>query len=275
MDERQSDWHAAAELGGSVWDRYERDLVPAIFGTWVNDLVELAHLQGGERVLDVACGTGVVARGVRQALGDAGIVAGSDINRDMLEVARAAAGPLAIEWRQADACALPFADSDFDVVMCQQGLQFVPDRAVALGEMFRVLTTGGRAVVAVWSPIERSPGFGALADAIERSIGAEAAGGLRRGPFGYGSSEKLEGELAAAGFRDVRVQTRQKAVRFPSSDEFVLRYAMGSPLAPAFSSASDEVRMQVITEVSTALEEFTSAGELTFPIASHLGVGLR
>ncbi|HEV8526952.1 MAG TPA: methyltransferase domain-containing protein, partial [Actinomycetes bacterium] len=226
--------HAAADLGSSVWDLYQRYLVPAIFGPWAEDILKLAKLGGGERVLDVACGTGVVARGAREALGSGADVVGCDINPDTLRVARSASAGLAIEWRQADACSLPFPDSDFDVVLCQQGLQFFPDRAAALSEMRRVLRDGGRVVLAVWSSIERSPGFRALADAIERHMSAEAANRYRHGPFGYGRMVSLERELTAVGFVSVSVDERNKTVRFPSAQEFVRRY-VGSPLPSASS----------------------------------------
>jgi SAM-dependent methyltransferase len=123
---------------------------------------------------------------------------------------------LAIEWRTTDACALPFGDREFDLVFCQQGLQFVPDRVAALSEICRVLGTGGRAVLAVWSSIEDSPGFDVLANAIGSHIGADAAAGLRRGPFGDDPRDDLEPSLVDAGFSEVRVQEREKLVRFPS-----------------------------------------------------------
>jgi SAM-dependent methyltransferase len=179
------DWHTGSELGASAPDLYERYLVPVLFGPWADDLVALADLRGRERVLDLACGTGVVARRARAALAEGGVVVGADINKDMLRVARAHSADLAIEWREADARALQFDDHDFDVVFCQQGLQFVPDRVAALSEIGRVLGTGGRAVLAVWTSIEDSRGFDALANAIGSHLGAEAAAGLRQGPFGY------------------------------------------------------------------------------------------
>jgi len=265
--------HAAADLGSSVWDLYQRYLVPAIFAPWAEEILKLAKLGSGERVLDVACGTGVVARGAREALGSGADVVGCDINPDTLKVARSASAGLAIEWRQSDACSLPFPDSDFDVVVCQQGLQFFPDRAAALGEMRRVLRDGGRVVLAVWSSIERSPGFRALADAIERHMSVEAANRYRHGPFGYGPMANLQRELAAVGFVGVSVEERNKAVRFPSAEEFVRRY-VGSPLPSASSGPEEEARTQVISDVAAALH-VSPSDAVQFPIASYLAVGRR
>jgi SAM-dependent methyltransferase len=269
------DWHASSESGASPPDLYERYLVPALFGPWADDLVALADLRGRERVLDLACGTGAVARRARAALGEGGVVVGADINQDMLRVARAHSADLAIRWREADACALPFGDCAFDVVFCQQGLQFVPDRAAALSEIRRVLAPGGRAVIAVWSSLQDSPGFDALAGAISSHLGADAAAGLRQGPFGYEPREDLRERLGAAGFSKVQTQEREKLVRFSSPDEFVRRYASSTPLAAAFSHADQNARVRLTEAVAAALKGFTSPAELAFPIVAYLAVATR
>ncbi len=136
-------------------------MVPTIFGPWAQDLVEVAPPRPGERVLDIACGTGIVARTAAGRVGSGGTVVGLDVSAPMLDVARgiAAGEGLSIEWREGSAMKLPFPDSAFEVVLCQQGLQFFPDRAAALREMHRVLGPGGRLALSVWRPIEGSPGF--------------------------------------------------------------------------------------------------------------------
>lgn len=169
----------------------------------------------------------------------------------------------------------PFGDCEFEVVLCQQGLQFVPDRPVALNEIRRVLRPDGRAILAVWSSIEDSPGFDALANAIGAHIGEQAAAGLRRGPFGYDPRDDLERSLADTGFSEVRARQREKLVRFPSPAEFVRRYALSTPLAAAFSQADHTARTQLIDEVAAALHEYTSPTELAFPIVSYLAVATR
>src|SRR5262245_2757037 len=128
---------------GSVPENYERYLVPTIFGPWALDLVELAR--PGERVLDIACGTGIVARTAARRVGSGGKVVGVDVSAPMLDAARAAAAGegLSIEWREGNAMTLPFSDTEFDLVLCQQGFQFFPDRSASLREMHRVLRPGG------------------------------------------------------------------------------------------------------------------------------------
>jgi ubiquinone/menaquinone biosynthesis C-methylase UbiE len=130
---------------GSIPENYERYLVPSIFGPWAEDLVEMAALRRGERVLDIACGTGIVARTAARKLAGSGSVVGLDLSAPMLAAARAAAAAegMAVEWWEGSAVKLPLADAAFEVVFCQQGLQFFPDRVSALREMYRVLTPGG------------------------------------------------------------------------------------------------------------------------------------
>src|SRR5689334_8372947 len=151
------------QLEGSAPELYQRYLVPAVTGQWAADLVERAALQPGERVLDVACGTGVVARLAAARVGPSGRVAALDLNPGMLAVARTLPGEpgegaaAVIEWYEDSALALPFPEASFEVAFCQLGLQFFPDRPQALQEMRRVLVSGGRLALSVFGPIEHNP----------------------------------------------------------------------------------------------------------------------
>ena len=142
------------ELGGqSPAETYEKFMVPAIFAPWVSSLLNLADLKHGERVLDVACGTGIVARSAMEKVGEDGHVVGLDFNTGMLGVARALLP--SVEWQEGDATDMPFSEGRFDAVLCQQGLQFCSDRSAAVGEMYRVLAPGGRVVISAWLPLEQ------------------------------------------------------------------------------------------------------------------------
>src|SRR6478672_5617008 len=146
---------------------YERFLVPTVTLPWARDLVERVGLRPGARVLDVACGTGVVARLAASAVGGGRVVA-LDVNRGMLAVGRSLSPEESrVEWCEASADALPFAEGEFDVVLCQLGLQFFPDRPAAVREMRRVLTAAGRVGASVYTSIERNPAADALAGAVE------------------------------------------------------------------------------------------------------------
>src|SRR5215213_7276486 len=201
---------------------YERQLVPVMLAPWAPKLIELAEVGPGQHVLDVACGTGVVTRIAAERVGSAGRVVGLDINADMLSVARrlAPVGGAAVEWLEASALEIPLPDATFDVVLCQHGLQQFPDRPTALREMRRVLVPGGRLGVCVWSRIEGSPGMAALAEALERHVGAEAAAN-RRAPFALGDAVQLRALVEEAGFHDIDVRTMVETAQFPSPEALV------------------------------------------------------
>jgi ubiquinone/menaquinone biosynthesis C-methylase UbiE len=229
---------------------YERYLVPAFFDPCANELLELAAPAPGERVLDLACGTGVVARRLAARVGATGTVVGVDINEPMVTFAASAAGevPAPIEWHTADAAALPLGDAVFDLVCCQQGLQFFPDQTRAVREAHRVLVPGGRLALAVWRPIEHNPAFLAFADALDRHVGAEAAA-LMRAPFSGPDREQLRRLLVEASFAAARIRIAGLLVRFPSPREFLRQEVVSSPLAgpvgaldpPRLAALADEV----------------------------------
>ena len=267
---QQGQWQVA----GSAPEVYERELVPAVFGMWAPILVELAQPRPSERVLDVACGTGVVARFAATLVGPSGTVVGIDLNPGMLSVARSVVSPDSrsgghLQWQEASADKLPFPDGSFNVVYCQLGLQFFADRPAALREMRRVLGAEGRLALMVWRGIHESPGFAVLADALQRHVGQPAAA-IMRAPFGLSNADELEALVRAAGFQNVAIQQRSGTVRFPSVERFVLSYVAGSPLAGPVSQADDAARAALITDVRNALGRFTSNDDLAFPIAAHL-----
>jgi ubiquinone/menaquinone biosynthesis C-methylase UbiE len=262
---QQGQWQVA----GSAAEVYERELVPAVFRVWAPMLVELAQPRPGERVIDVACGTGIVARLAAQRVGPTGAVVGVDLNPGMLGVARSIAAAGSLHWQEASADKLPFSDRTFNVVYCQLGLQFFADRTAALCEMHRVSATGGRLAIMVWRGIEESPGFAGLAEALERHIG-QAAATIMRAPFGLSSAGELESLVATAGFHDIAVQQRNGTVRFPSIERFVSSYVAGSPLAGLVSKADDVARDTLIADVTNALKKYTGATGLAFPIGAHL-----
>ena len=262
------------QLGGNAPEVYERDLVPAIFGPWAPLVIEQAALQPGERVLDVACGTGVVARLAASRVGAAGQVTGVDVNPGMLAVARTRTLPPGgpVEWREGDAAALPFPAAAFSVVFCQLGLQYFPDRRQALGEMYRVLRPQGRLVLLVWRAVTHSPGFAALADALERHV-SPAAGGVMRAPFVFGDAiEELRRLLTEAGFRTVRIGSDVRMVRFASPVVFVQHQVAGSPLASHVAQVDDAAREALLREVTAAMQPYLNDEGLVFPIEGYIAV---
>jgi ubiquinone/menaquinone biosynthesis C-methylase UbiE len=251
---------------------YEQYLVPAIFDQFARSLVALAAPAPGERVLDLACGTGVVARHAAPLVEPDGQVTGVDVNPAMLAVASANAP--GVEWREADAARLPFGDGEFDVGLCEQALMFFPDRAAALGELRRVLAPGGRFAISVWRGLEHNWAYEAFAVALERHAGADA-GAMMRSPFRGWDAEELRGELAAAGFRDVRVWLEIGVEEWPSSAELVRREAASSPLAGPIGALAEADREALVADVAQALRDYTDDERVVFAIETHVATGRR
>jgi ubiquinone/menaquinone biosynthesis C-methylase UbiE len=265
---QQGQWQVA----GSAPEVYERELVRAVFGPWAPILADLAQPQRGERVVDIACGTGIVARIAAVKVGPTGAVAGIDLNPGMLAVARTLgttndAAP--IQWHEASADRLPLPDGSFDIAYCQLGLQFFADRPAALREMRRVLSSKGRLALMVWCGIHESPGFASFAEILERNI-SSAAASLMRAPFGLADADELRGLVTAANFKDIKVQRKVGTVEFPSIERFVLGYIAGSPLAGHVSQASGMARERLMIDAKSALEKYVGGRGLSFPIAAHL-----
>lgn len=254
----------------SVAEVYERSMVPAAFALWAADLLALLALPPGSRVLDVACGTGIVARMAALHTGATGVVVGLDLHGGMLAVASAQA-PTGV-WVQGSATALLCATAAFDVVVCQQGLQFFPDRLAALQEMARVLRPGGRVALVVWGALDDNPGHAALAQGLAHHLGTAVAAILHTS-FSLGDAEALQRLLAQVGFRDVVLSHSVKMLRFASPEAFVRVWVRGSVLGRAGVEVHDDVLTAIVREVTAALRPYVNEEGLGVPIAAYLAVG--
>jgi len=250
-------------------ENYQRYFVPAIGGPVAEDLIEAAGLRPGERVLDVACGTGVVTRLAADGVGPSGAVAGLDVNPGMLAVARASTPTgISINWYEASAEAMPLPDGSFDVVLCQMGLQFMPNRSAALREMRRVLDRGGRIYVNVPGP--KPSLFGIMTAAMARHIGPQAAafGDLVFSLHDVAEVTKL---LRDAGFHEVAVQTRPKPLRLPAPADFLWQYVYSTPLAEPVSRARAEQRKAFEQEVCSQWQTLVTDGGLPLNVGVTTG----
>lgn len=260
------------QLRGSAAELYERYLVPVVTRQWAVDLVARVGVQPGDRVLDVACGTGVVARAAAER---GGRVAGIDLNAAMLAVARSrpSAGPVPIEWYEGSALSLPFDDGEFGVVLCQLGLQFVPDPLLALREMRRVLGPDGRVGVSVFAELERNPVAHAFSDALDRQLG-EGASAAKRSERALGDAEAVSSLFREAGFARVRIETVAKTSRYPSVSDYVRFQLEATPLAAVVERYEQPERQRLISllvdELSTELAAFVRGGAFSFPQVAHV-----
>lgn len=231
---------------------------------WTDDLIRQARCVSDDRVLDVACGPGTVASRVRRVSGANCAVSGIDINEGMLKFART---DKSVEWHLGGAEDLPFEDGSFDVVLCQQGLQYFADRGKAMKEMARVLRLGGRVSLAVWGPIERQPFYLALEDGFSR-FPPEARNAYDQA-FSLNTADELRNLALNAGLRDARVRFEHRTIRHPSLREFVDGFMRGTKVSGLYVVLPDEVQTDFVQHVSGLLEGYVDDEGLAFPLENH------
>ena len=257
------------QLAGNAPQLYERETVQTLARPLAELMFAYISLQAGDRVLDAACGTGIVTRVAVQRYGDLGHVVGVDLNAGMLEVAHAnaPATPVPIEWRHGDVCALSCADASFEVVLCQQGLQFVPDPGVALREMQRVLVPAGRLAFTVFSEVPAY--YAALADALARHVSADAATScLSR--YTLREATTLRQLVEDAGFSAIEMRVLEVMRRMPASAVSVVEGMARAPYARDVAAVEEAARQAVGSEVSAALHAYRDGDEVVIPHRSHL-----
>jgi len=251
---------------------YERYLVPVIASRWAADLVERGMPKSGERVLDVACGTGIVARTAARRM-QMGRVSALDINPGMLSVARSlpTGSGLQIEWYEGSVLDMPFPEAGFDLILCQLGLQFFPDRPQALCEMFRVLGPAGRLALSVFREIERTPMAHAFAEALDKHL-KPGASKLKRVEHGLSDADELRRLAIDAGFREANVVPVTQTIQYSQTREYVRVQLIATPQAGLLSGMGSEQRDAIIDAIAADMNAFFGAtdGGFASPQEAHI-----
>ena len=246
---------------------YEELFVPALFREWAPRLLEAAKVMPGDRVLDVACGTGIVAREAAEKVGEGGSVIGLDLNAGMLAVAAQRAPR--VSWKMGSAESLPFQDGSFDAVCCQFGLMFFVDREAALKEMLRVLAHGGRLALAVWDRLENNPGYATLVAILERVAGDRAAAALRF-PFVLGEKRELAALLKASGVEAAQITAHRGTARFPSIKTMVEADLRGWLPLVGINLPEEHIQL-TIAQAERELRQFVEpGGKAVFEVSALL-----
>jgi ubiquinone/menaquinone biosynthesis C-methylase UbiE len=257
--------HETFQISPEAAEIYESTFVPALFAEWAPRLIELAGVAPGQAVLDVACGTGIVARTVADRQRGEGRVVGVDVNEAMLAVARRVRPE--IDWRQGDAARLPFPDGSFDVALCQMALMFFPGRLRALREMVRVVTAGGTVALSVPDALPSQPAYAPFVEMAARHAGPEAVA-LLGTYFASGDLDELHHLIDAAGLERAVTRPYVGTVRCPSVDAFVGTEVESTPLR---ARIDDGVYARIREEARGILRPFTRPdGAAEIPLRGHL-----
>jgi ubiquinone/menaquinone biosynthesis C-methylase UbiE len=256
----------------SVPKAYEEFFVPRLFEPWAKLLLDEANLQSGEAVIDVATGPGTVARLAAARLGSQGRIVATDIAPPMLDIARAKpvlTGAAPIEYLESPAAPLAAPSGAFDAVLCQQGLQFFPDRPGALREMRRVLKPNGRAAIAVWAQLERNQIFAAFHAALRATVPSELAE-LITAPFSWPSGTILKDAAEEAGFREVRLLTPTLPMVLEEGLEQAVRSFAATPVSPGVAALPQNVQEDFFARMRRELAPLQRDGKVVGQMTSNI-----
>jgi len=246
---------------------YESLFVPALFEAWTKHLVDGARVREGSHVLDVACGTGVLARSALARAGSDGRVVGADPAPGMLAAAREIEP--GIEWVLCSAESLSADDETFDCIVSQFGMMFFQDRQKSADEMFRTMKPGGSLAIAVWRSVKHNPAYADIISVLQEQVGTAAADALRL-PYSLGDAGKVTAVLEGSGFTDVKIEAKIESARFPSSRQMVEAELRGwLPLFDIFLS-EDEIDNVLIQSDKTLGKYAEPSGEAVFPTSAHV-----
>lgn len=264
------------QLEGNSAESYERYLVPKMFVPLADYTLDKVGFGVGESLLDAGCGTGIVARRAATQVIGHGNLTGYDVNQGMLDVAKTASIDLnaSVEWHLGDLSNMPFSAETFDVAICQQSLQFIPDRVAVLKEIRRVLKHNGRLGLSVWRSVDYQPGFKVLSTFLDEHVG-NGAGNMMRSPFPPWKMSYMRDILNESGFRDIHLEIVIRMIRFPSVAGYLHEEEMSSPLAGPLSVIDDVTRQNLIAALEDGLQTHVDDDGLVFPMETYVVTARR
>jgi SAM-dependent methyltransferase len=254
---------------GSVPEKYEALMVPLIFRPYAEELARRARAFAPRRILETAAGTGVVTRALHHALPDGELVA-SDLNQPMLDVNAERIGSDRVRFAEADAQQLPFEDESFDLVVCQFGAMFFPDKVRGHSEARRVLRDGGRYLLAIWDSIERNPVTEVTQQVLIDAFPDDPPTFMREGPFGYSDPLRIESDLHEAGFDTVEIETVELRSQSPSAHDAATALCYGTPMGTELDEREPGSLERVFPLVEQALRQFEGPDGIDAPMSAHI-----
>jgi ubiquinone/menaquinone biosynthesis C-methylase UbiE len=249
-------------FAGSVPANYDKYLGPLLFEPYALDLIERLKNDLLQNVLEIACGTGRVTRHLLPILTHEGNLLATDLNPDMIALAKSRVIGEHIQWQVADAQQLPFDPNSFDHVICQFGVMFFPDKDAAFSEVYKVLQPGGKFIFSVWDNMMYNPRVFVLNKVMDELFKEEAPDFLKKGPYSFFDKDEIRDKLLKAGFQDISIEIVQKTTNLKNVDEVIIGFVDGSPLSSFLinkpAAIQDEVRKRLREELNKQIEQYSS-----------------
>ena len=246
-------------FSGSVPANYEKYLGPALFEPYALDIINRVKNKRFSTVLELACGTGRVTRHLLKLIPENGQLVASDINPDMVEIGKTVVTYDSVLWLVADAQQLPFKEESFDLVVCQFGIMFCPDKEKAVEEAYRVLTPKGSFVFNVWDDMIYNPSSALIKKVVDEIMGDQSPDFLKKGPYSFYNKEEIKRLLQEAGFNSIKLEVVPKIGHYDSANDIIKGFVDGSPLASYLTELdaerSKKIRDQLFVELSAAFGE--------------------
>lgn len=234
-------------FAGSVPANYEQYLGPILFEPYALDIMQRLPKGSLNNVLEIACGTGRVTKHLLDAIGEKGKLVATDLNPDMIAIAKEKVADSRIEWQKADAQDLPFADNSFEAVICQYGVMFFPDKLKAFSETWRVLKPGGIFIFNAWDSLDANPGAQVIDNVLQEAFGEEAPNFLKEGPYSFYDQGQIRSLLKEASFKNIQLDLVKVSSNFTSITDLAKGFLQGSPLF-AYLQEKEKEKREAVTE---------------------------
>jgi ubiquinone/menaquinone biosynthesis C-methylase UbiE len=258
----------------SIPENYDKYLGPYLFEPYAMDLVERIRNDDCKMLLELAYGTGRVTNHLVEVIGDNGKIVATDINNDMVQLAKTKVVDNRITWQVADAQELPFHNNSFDHVVCQFGVMFFPDRLKAFEEAHRVLVEKGKFLFNTWGSLEENRGTGLIKDVLEEVFNEEAPEFLQKGPYSFYDTNTIESLLKSAGFTNISIEPVRKVAEYADVEHFIKGFLNGTPLSAFLTNRLEAVRKEVNQRLKQSLSK-QSGESMTSEMLAYVGVGKK
>jgi ubiquinone/menaquinone biosynthesis C-methylase UbiE len=262
-----------ASFAGSVPQNYDKYLGPVLFEPYALDLV--SRINSAKNILEIACGTGRVTKHLLNALPADGKLVATDLNTDMITVAKTIADDRRIEWRVVDAQDLPFDDNSFDHIICQFGMMFFPDKPKAMEETYRVLQPGGKYIFNVWDSLEVNPRSAIIKTIMEELMGDDAPDFLKKGPYSWYDKDEITNLLKRWGFKNIKLDVVSKTGYYETADDLVNGFVKGSPLSAYLAEQPAELRQKITATLLAGVKSEFGENKLESPMQAIVCEGSK